>query len=755
MGRLLSEAEAATKGAENLVHYRRPDLAYIEYVVAMEIITKIIPRHKDAVVLQQDRGSLYRLHKSLVKRLALMSDQFDNIKSIIENDNRRNGVAPTYGQEAQIPVRQRPSTAMGDYGTTGSGTSSQRSSVGGYPRPSSYVEPETGIATFYRPDTPDNGLSGRSTPDGHPASLRPAIRPKPANLHSAAVNGANSSRSNPADPLNERFARLRSGGGSTINGDPNGRKNSLAGSSARMPSPSDYSTDLSRVTSATSATSATSLHSRPSMPPPHPPKLPLDTAFAAALPKAPSPTYSPARNMPTPGGINPPRSTARSIVGTGGRSNSIASSISSLPPGAEGNTDSYFPDTASTRQPATRRKSVFEPTEMQISAEKLYDYLKLFSVLLIDCRPREDFDAGHIYTQNIMCVEPAALRSGMSAPQLQDALVLSPDKEQEMFDRRCDFDIVVFYDNSTPSVSFVHRSPHNEEEKALKDLYTSIYEFNGERPLQRPPIFLMGGLMAWVDLLGQSALQTSNTSSTKRLKAARPIKRVPPAGSQSQIYVRKKRREYNPLDPEEERKWAERARTESIALQESLPEESIDEGEEEDALPIYRTTEEFLRRYPDVSPVERQSMTSPIVKPSAVPSYPVNGIPAAPSRPAPAVPPVAYRGAHEREPSAYSGARGQQLASYIPQSDMLHNIRMPRTGLINFGATCFMNATIQCLNATWPLSRDFRNFTFRKYVQRENWKGSKGLMSEHFANLIQHLWKGDVSACRPSTFRVS
>jgi ubiquitin carboxyl-terminal hydrolase 8 len=64
-----------------------------------------------------------------------------------------------------------------------------------------------------------------------------------------------------------------------------------------------------------------------------------------------------------------------------------------------------------------------------------------------------------------------------------------------------------------------------------------------------------------------------------------------------------------------------------------------------------------------------------------------------------------------------------------------------------------MNATLQCLNATIPLSNQFRNDNFMNFLQRENWKGARGLFPQHFANLIKHLWVGDVQAVRPTTFR--
>ena len=74
-----------------------------------------------------------------------------------------------------------------------------------------------------------------------------------------------------------------------------------------------------------------------------------------------------------------------------------------------------------------------KPIEYQIHAEKLYDYLNMYNVLLIDVRSREEFDSGHIFSRSVMCIEPSTLQDGYSAEQLQDRLVLSPDDEQAMY----------------------------------------------------------------------------------------------------------------------------------------------------------------------------------------------------------------------------------------------------------------------------------------------------------------------------------
>ena len=78
--------------------------------------------------------------------------------------------------------------------------------------------------------------------------------------------------------------------------------------------------------------------------------------------------------------------------------------------------------------------------------------------------------------------------------------------------------------------------------------------------------------------------------------------------------------------------------------------------------------------------------------------------------------------------------------------------KLPRTGLTNFGVTCYMNATLQCLSATMPLSAFFTDRRFEQYLQK-NWKGSSGIMPKFYANLIQALWNDDCEGIKPSSFR--
>lgn len=583
------------------------------------------------------------------------------------------------------------------------------------------------------PSVPSGPPLGRSSPAAPPDSSRrrPPVQPKPQSLHGRAIQQSTSSI-NGVNDLSERFAKLR---GTAVSVDTSSGRSSMD-LSVKMPSPSDYS--------------SRPLGPRDMPPPSHaPPPIPLlNTQWAASLPKEPSPTYSPARNLSLPGNINPPRSTPRSMVGTG--RSSVTSSASYQAPNTTGQSDSYFPS-----QPngsvdlSSRRGSVGKPVESQITAERLYDYIRMYNVLLIDVRSREEFDAGHIFVHSIMCVEPASLQDGISAEQLQDRLVISPDEELSLFERRNEFDLVVYYDESTKTNSFLNRYNPTERERPLKQLYDTLHQYNYDKPLQRPPIFLMGGIDAWADLVGPQALKMTTTAAlvASGQTRTRPPKRAPyPTRLLTQNRKTSARRDYTPMDSEEQQKWMEEARRGRAVMEHAPQEEDEQEGES----PVYRTTEDFLRRYPDIE--DQQSMMYPPSRPQQPNQYVQPPIPTAPSRPPPSVPRPSYTGVHERQLSRQTS--GNQPPVYVSSGRGASN-RLHSTGLINFGVTCYMNSVVQCLSANPNLTNWFLSGRYAEHLQKRNWKGTEGILPEAYATLLSNLYKGDTSALRPSTFRVS
>lgn len=706
---------------------------------------------------------------------------FEEIRDIITEDNTRSGTIPSavtatqfrapeaFVRSQQVPYMNGRPMSMPE------GPSISQVGSGRLTRSSS-TRQATSQSRSILPYPAQNTSESRF----RASRARPLVQPKPVTLHSHTLTTNGSIGSSSAEALVERFANLRAApGGSAMSGTAQHRGNHKDQIFMDLqPSTQITSTTSAELSFALSQTDSLlntlSSSDRPLGPrdmpppprvPPHPPKIPLDTRSSTSFPQVPSPAYNPARNLQTPASIPPPRSSARSMLGTGGRHAQNISSASTRAPDTDG--ELFFP---SANEDITSVSLEADPADLPnataVTAEELCDRLRTYDVLLIDVRSREEFDQGHIFARSIICIEPLGLSSRMSAHELEDRLVLSPESEQSLFERRNEFDLVVYYDQRTSSSRFLKDPPTHTDAPALRALYDTICDFDYYKELRRPPAVLLGGLDAWIDLVGNQSLRTSNTAALTGVTSARrsargpgrPIGRVPMVSSNSSLEVRKRRlRELNPLDAEEEKAWLEQAHNEGVDSTEYQRAESDGDTDslrsypDEPLAPLVHSYEDFLRRFPEPSPIQ-QSMVTALPPP---PARLAPTLPSIPARPPPAVPRPSYSGVSERD-SSHMQPTSRQFSSAQPplytSKAMTSYLKLPRTGLVNFSVTCYMNATIQCLLATIPLSQFFLDNRWRDFIQK-NWKGSKGIMPEMYANLIRSLWRGDVQAIRPTSLR--
>lgn len=685
----------------------------------------------------------------------------NSIKQQILEDNSRTGVTSSFNQHT--PSSSSPSSPQRNVSRN-----SPNRGEGNTPMPSPTKFQSRSM----------NGVDGGS-------KQRPEVKPKPENLSSRPAGGKAIASE---DQLARRFAQLRPGSANEEHRSSIGHeRNSVSQDEVvAMPAASDFDHPTrppppiprgqNPSTSAPRPLGPRSMNSSTASPTP-PPKLPL-ASVNSSLPRAPCPAYSPVFSAPSQPPLVPPRTSTDSTRSTGSRYQpQLAGSRKGSPSRSAYDDNPYRSRTPNGVHPAKEKisSSADIPYNTMIHAEHLLEYLRKYSVLIIDVRARSEYDSGHLYAKSIICIDPIVLNENVSAEELEERLVVSPEFEQTLFEKRNEFDLVVYYDQSTSSTSYLAGSPANTSSPALRALYDTLYEFNAYKPLRdgRPPALLVGGLDAWIDLLGQQSLATSETAAVidsirttmKPVGAGRPIGRVPTmASANSSLEVRKRRlREYRPLNPEEERAWLEKARNEEIdpSTYEGGDESSITEEPEpmeptaqEPASPFIHTYEDFLRRFPEPRQI-RESMSIPDA-PISMPPVPLHdtSIPSVPSRPPPAIPRPSYGGVSDGrqiQPHLARQNSASKTALYTSQS-FINKLRLPRTGLVNFGVTCYVNSTIQCLSATIVLSKFFIDNRYRYYVQK-NWKGSQGIMPGLYANLIRSLWKNDVEVIMPTSFR--
>ncbi|KAH8601453.1 hypothetical protein B0O99DRAFT_484873, partial [Bisporella sp. PMI_857] len=663
--RLISHAEAFAKRADTDFDFRRPDKAYEAHLKASIIASEFIPGNQEYPTLVADKSELNREYVGLLKRLRSQSEKVPIMQEAIRENNARNGV------QSSLELHQN---GQGKTVVSGRGNSHSR------------AQPIT-----------NGNVTIDSDDIKRPKKAPPQVPPKRQALHGKTIVNSTpvGEKTSPVHQteLAARFAALRSSPTSpSLKQDPRIRTQSITGLESAV---TTHQSPLSGLPSGRFPTTT-----RPPGPwemPTASPKLKeprakptLDTQIPE-MPRPPDAIYSPSLSS-DPATTHLPSSAPRSLSYLGNSKFGSAPPVSKVartPSISESKQDNYFsyghtaPSSGYSQTIAKANMPRIAHNSETVTAGELVDYIKLgsqgFRTLLVDVRTRAEFDHGHILASSIICVEPITLQEhGLSADELEEKLVLSPDAEQDLYHQRDQYDLIVFYDQSSVSLT----SPKSASQSGgtyLQNFVKAIYEFGYEKQSKLPPKLLYGGLEAWTDIMGASSLRSSNTSNF--ITSAKNNRVLQPKTRSSQL---------ENIRPILKNDGSNR----DAIISESKG--STVAGEDSEEFSYARSTEEFLRNYPPVP----ESMTSKEIVPNYNNQIDIFSHP--PARPPPALPRQRSSGVSEKGPSsAYTMLPGSGPGS----------ITNPRftpfaTGLFNYGPSCYANAILQCLCATEAL----RNF---------------------------------------------
>lgn len=665
--KLLESAESSLRQSEMSRDFNRPALALKDYIRAYIIAVQTIYRHQDYPTLRSQPGDLARLHSSLLKRIDQQSDLYERIKREVIADNKRSGVQPTTRHSTTLPARNGPPVPL-----------AQTRDAGGRP-----VNGQTSRLS--------NGTSARS---------KPVVHPKPPSLHGNAIMPGHihsNSTSTVTVDLAARFANLR-GPQASPGQDPRIKTYPII--PQRPQGPRDMPTS--------------------------PQKMSINTDSAAVLPKLPDAIYSPARGSVSGEASRLPSSTPRGLFSRTGSSTSLAGT----PSLAQSRQNSeYFPPAPTGPPPGVPDKVLDLPEGECLTPEQLFTVTQAnASILFIDVRPREDFDEGHIMAASVICVEPSVLtRQNVSASDISDSMVLSPDSEPSLFDKRGSFDLVVFYDQASEGIS---RSPKSSDEEAIHSLYRALVLLNYGCELKTRPRLLKGGLDAWVDLMGSRSLQSTPHGQSK----------LGPSKARNGM-ARRKPSKYiiTPLQAEEDIK----------AWQNNLDKDAV-----RPAFP--RTGDEFLR-FPAIS-IERQSMAPKMAPGEQHARHELTNkftaptqLPPPPARPQAAVQRLSHSGLSQGDLDD-GGPTGQPRKA----AEKLYY-----TGLNNPQNWCYANSTLQSLLASPEFGRELADRHWeRRYKNKVPRKGSETrnqpqLMIQMLSNLFHWMSSGKFETMKAQMLMVS
>lgn len=366
------------------------------------------------------------------------------------------------------------------------------------------------------------------------------------------------------------------------------------------------------------------------------------------------------------------------------------------------------------------------------------------SVLLLDVRARSRIDEGWVRGADHVGIDPSIVHPGMDADALIDALrETTPEEELERFVSRGEYELLVLYDQ---------RSRTFPSEPTALTAVRDIVQWDASHP----PVLLRGGFDSWSRAVGDAGVEARvkrppgpAPAASPPAPATAPAQPVPAAASaapSADAALDSLRRSRGDVY-----RRTGAGRPTSIATE--SPFASSGAG-------VMAGSPKSPPSALAMPPRSYQNGTRADIPMALHPGPPSRSLdyPVVPGARVQAPPPAAAPSGSGRVPSSLLPA--PQAAQQHPTPSAMRNtvldprdVRVGLSGLKNFGNSCYMNATLQCLNATVPLARFMLDGSYRRAINLQNPLGTRGVLAEAFAQLLRTLWSEQYRFVSPMAFR--
>jgi len=89
----------------------------------------------------------------------------------------------------------------------------------------------------------------------------------------------------------------------------------------------------------------------------------------------------------------------------------------------------------------------------------------------------------------------------------------------------------------------------------------------------------------------------------------------------------------------------------------------------------------------------------------------------------------------------------------VPKDELGQPKENGAVGLANLGNSCYMSASLQCLNSVYSLRELFLDEDCESNINKENVLGSGGRVVMHFSSLLKRLWSDKITIAAPVKFK--